>query len=65
MGAMNEFLRWVVEPSTAQLYTEMNERCAQWVQATNRRLPAAQATAGADPLNVRLGAQIVIWSSQL
>src|SRR5436309_7486295 len=38
MGAMNEFLRWVVEPSTAQLYTEMNERCAQWVQATNRRL---------------------------
>src|SRR5262249_53482455 len=41
MGAMNEFLRWVVEPTAAQLYREMNERCAQWVQATNRRLADA------------------------
>jgi glutamate-1-semialdehyde 2,1-aminomutase len=41
MGAMNEFLRWVVEPSTAGLYTEMNERCAHWVQATNPRLRSA------------------------
>jgi glutamate-1-semialdehyde 2,1-aminomutase len=38
MGAMNEFLRWLVEPSTARMYGEMNARCAQWVQATNRRL---------------------------
>ena len=37
MGAMNEFLRWVVEPSTATLYEEMNERCAHWVRATNHR----------------------------
>jgi len=38
MGAMNEFLRWVVEPATAALYTEMNERCGRWVRETNARL---------------------------
>jgi glutamate-1-semialdehyde 2,1-aminomutase len=41
MGTMNEFLRWVVEPSTAELYQEMNERCARWVEATNRELADA------------------------
>jgi glutamate-1-semialdehyde 2,1-aminomutase len=41
MGAMNEFLRWVVEPSAAALYAEMNERCAHWVSATNHRLADA------------------------
>ncbi|HEY7649557.1 MAG TPA: aminotransferase class III-fold pyridoxal phosphate-dependent enzyme [Methylomirabilota bacterium] len=41
MGAMNEFLRWVTEASTAQQYGEMNERCAQWVRATNQRLAEA------------------------
>jgi glutamate-1-semialdehyde 2,1-aminomutase len=41
MGAMNEFLRWLVEASTAQEYTEMNERCAQWARATNRQLADA------------------------
>jgi glutamate-1-semialdehyde 2,1-aminomutase len=41
MGAMNEFLRWVAEPDTAARYAEMNERCAQWVGATNERLAAA------------------------
>ncbi|HET9923608.1 MAG TPA: aminotransferase class III-fold pyridoxal phosphate-dependent enzyme, partial [Methylomirabilota bacterium] len=38
MGAMNEFLRWVADPSTATEYAEMNERCAGWVLSTNRRL---------------------------
>jgi glutamate-1-semialdehyde 2,1-aminomutase len=38
MGAMSEFLRWVMEPSTPTEYAEMNERCARWVQSTNRRL---------------------------
>jgi glutamate-1-semialdehyde 2,1-aminomutase len=38
MGTMNEFLRWVMEPSTAAAYAEMNERCARWVHTTNRRL---------------------------
>ena len=38
MGAMNEFLRWLAEPSTAGEYAAMNERCAGWVRSTNRRL---------------------------
>src|SRR5262245_46515191 len=38
MGAMNEFLRWVVEPATAKLYEESNQRCAQWLRSTNERL---------------------------
>ncbi len=41
MGAMNEFLRWLAEPATASLYEDMNERCARWVQATNRGLAEA------------------------
>jgi len=40
MGAMNEFLRWVVQPTTTQLYDEAQQRCAQWVQATNYKLAA-------------------------
>ena len=38
MGAMNEFLRWLVQPSTAQLYREGNQRCDDWVRTTNREL---------------------------
>jgi glutamate-1-semialdehyde 2,1-aminomutase len=41
MGAMNEFLRWVVQLTTAKLYDESNQRCAQWVQLTNQKLAAA------------------------
>ena len=41
MGAMNEFLRWLDDPATPSLYDEMNERCAQWAQATNRALADA------------------------
>jgi glutamate-1-semialdehyde 2,1-aminomutase len=41
MGAMNEFLHWVVQPTTAKLYDESNQRCAQWVQLTNQKLAAA------------------------
>jgi glutamate-1-semialdehyde 2,1-aminomutase len=41
MGAMNEFLRWVVEPATAQLYEESNQRCAEWVRSTNEKLAEA------------------------
>jgi glutamate-1-semialdehyde 2,1-aminomutase len=55
MGAMNEFLRWVTEPSTAELYAEMNQRCNDWALATNRRLADA-----ALPVQVaRLG---TIWT---
>jgi glutamate-1-semialdehyde 2,1-aminomutase len=38
MGAMNEFLRWVVRPATARLYDEAKRRCEQWVHATNHQL---------------------------
>ncbi|MBV8358676.1 MAG: aminotransferase class III-fold pyridoxal phosphate-dependent enzyme, partial [Deltaproteobacteria bacterium] len=38
MGAMNEFLRWVVQPSTAQLYRDANQRCNEWVRSTNEIL---------------------------
>lgn len=38
MGAMNEFLRWVVQPAAAQLYDEAKQRCEQWVHATNHKL---------------------------
>jgi glutamate-1-semialdehyde 2,1-aminomutase len=41
MGAMNEFLQWVTDPTTPALYEEMNERCATWAQATNRTLAEA------------------------
>jgi glutamate-1-semialdehyde 2,1-aminomutase len=40
MGTMNEFLRWVVQPAVAQLYEEANQRCTQWVHATNHQLVA-------------------------
>jgi glutamate-1-semialdehyde 2,1-aminomutase len=38
MGAMNEFLRWLLEPSTAELYREANRCCAEWVRSTNQQL---------------------------
>jgi glutamate-1-semialdehyde 2,1-aminomutase len=41
MGAMNEFLRWLDDPATPALYDEMNDRCAQWAEATNRVLAGA------------------------
>src|SRR5262249_40645095 len=40
MGAMNAFLRWVVQPAAAQLYNEANHQCAQWVHSTNHKLAA-------------------------
>ena len=41
MGAMHEFLRWVTQPDTAQLYEEANQQCAQWVRTTNAKLADA------------------------
>ena len=55
MGAMNEFLRWVMESCTRSRYEEMNERCTQWVQATNRRLVDAE-------LPVRVVHLATIWT---
>ncbi len=41
MGAMNEFLNWVTTPAAAEQYAAMNERCADWVRATNQRFADA------------------------
>ena len=38
MGAMNEFLNWLVQPATAELYIEAKRRCEQWVSSTNESL---------------------------
>ncbi len=55
MGAMNEFLRWVTQPSTAEAYEEMDRRCGAWALATNRDLTDAEL-----PLRVvRLG---TVWT---
>jgi glutamate-1-semialdehyde 2,1-aminomutase len=35
MGAMNEFLNWLVEPKTSELYAEAKRRCEDWVHSTN------------------------------
>jgi glutamate-1-semialdehyde 2,1-aminomutase len=41
MATMHEFLRWVVQPAVRELYDEANQRCTQWVQATNQKLIAS------------------------
>ena len=38
MGAMNEFLKWVMQPSAAQLYRDAKQRCDEWVRSTNEAL---------------------------
>src|ERR1700719_2767440 len=38
MGAMNEFLKWLVLPTTSKLYTDAKLRCEQWVRSTNETL---------------------------
>ena len=45
MGAMNEFLKWLVQPAARKLYAEAKHRCEQWVRSTNERL-AELASAG-------------------
>ncbi|HWW83906.1 MAG TPA: aminotransferase class III-fold pyridoxal phosphate-dependent enzyme [Vicinamibacterales bacterium] len=55
MGAMNEFLHWAVEPSTARLYSESNERCTAWVQSTNQRFAEAS-------LPVRIVNLATVWT---
>jgi glutamate-1-semialdehyde 2,1-aminomutase len=38
MGAMAEFLKWVITPEAAELYATANARCEEWALATNARL---------------------------
>jgi glutamate-1-semialdehyde 2,1-aminomutase len=37
MGAMNEFLKWVLTPEAAELYSLAEARCEAWAQATNQK----------------------------
>jgi glutamate-1-semialdehyde 2,1-aminomutase len=55
MGAMNEFLRWVVLPAASAKYQEVNESCLAWVRATNTTLAAAS-------LPVRVISLGTIWT---
>jgi len=55
MGAMNEFLRWAIEPGTVGAYDEMNASCSAWVRDTNVRLAEAS-------LPVRLVNLGTIWT---
>jgi glutamate-1-semialdehyde 2,1-aminomutase len=55
MGAMNEFLRWAVEPGTGALYAGSNDRCSAWVQSTNQQLVEAA-------LPVRLVNLATVWT---
>jgi glutamate-1-semialdehyde 2,1-aminomutase len=55
MGAMNEFLRWLVQPATADLYLEANQRCDEWVRSTNAKLAESS-------LPVRVMNLATIWT---
>jgi len=55
MGAMNEFLHWAVETTTAGEYAAVNQRCTAWVQSTNVQF----ANAGLPVRVVNLG---TVWT---
>jgi glutamate-1-semialdehyde 2,1-aminomutase len=55
MGAMNEFLQWVLEPGASELYEKTNRRCTAWVRATNRQLAIAS-------LPVRVVNLATVWT---
>ena len=55
MGAMNEFLQWVVQPEAAKLYDEANQRCETWVETTNAKLKD-------DALPIRVVNLSTIWT---
>ena len=55
MGAMNEFLRWAIEPDTAKLYEEANARCTEWARDTNERLGDSQ-------LPMRVARLATVWT---
>ena len=55
MGAMNEFLHWLVQPSTAELYRESNQRCDEWAGRTNAALAASE-------LPVRVMNLATVWT---
>jgi glutamate-1-semialdehyde 2,1-aminomutase len=55
MGAMHEFLKWVITPEARHLYQGGNDACAAWALATNRELAASR-------LPVRIAHLGTIWT---
>jgi glutamate-1-semialdehyde 2,1-aminomutase len=55
MGAMYEFLTWVVQPHVADLYHTSNEKCARWIASTNDALAEAR-------LPLRLAGLGTVWT---
>ena len=55
MGAMNEFMRWVVQQTTAALYEAANRACDEWTRATNAQLAS-------DALPVRVVNLATVWT---
>jgi len=55
MGAMNEFLKWLVQPDTAQLYRQANQRCDQWVRSSNQSFAESS-------LSIRIVNLATVWT---
>ncbi len=55
MGAMNEFLKWLVQPAATQGYETANQRCAEWARSTNQVLADAS-------LPIRVMQLATIWT---
>lgn len=57
MGAMREFLEWVLEPTSRERYENANEACDRWALDTNRALTEAE-------LPVRVINLATVWTVQ-
>jgi glutamate-1-semialdehyde 2,1-aminomutase len=55
MGAMNEFLRWLTQPSTAAIYAQAQDRCERWVRSINEKLAESR-------LSVRVMNLATVWT---
>jgi glutamate-1-semialdehyde 2,1-aminomutase len=55
MGTMNEFLRWIDDPATAEIYRQSNQLCADWVRDSNQKFAASS-------LPVRLMNLGTVWT---
>jgi glutamate-1-semialdehyde 2,1-aminomutase len=55
MGAMNEFLSWLVQPQASEAYDTANRRCAEWAHSTNQILADSS-------LPVRVMQLATIWT---
>lgn len=57
MGAMREFLEWVIEPGSRERYDIANDACDRWALATNRALAEAEVP-------VRVVNLATVWTVQ-